>query len=299
MQATNSQADRDLYFFAVFTILAACILSSCQSPAPAVPTPIPTLAPTPTPTLAPSPTLTVAPPPTPSLAPTAKPAKTATPGWHLVWSDEFDGPSIDTTKWGYEIGNIRNHEAQYYTSRPENSYIENGNLVIQANREDYNGSAYTSASLNTKDKYSWTYGRFEMRAKIPTASGAWPAWWALGTDIDTVGWPQSGEIDMMEFFRLTSLYNVMDSQQQWTSYTEPFTDNTNYHVWVMEWNSSKEIKLYRDDVLEITYTGRDPAFDKPFYLLVNLAIGGDNGGDPSKTTFPLKYYIDYIRVYQR
>ena len=138
-----------------------------------------------------------------------------------------------------------------------------------------------------------------MRAKIPTASGAWPAWWALGTDIDTVGWPRSGEIDMMEFFRLTSLYNVMDSQQSWQSYTEPFTDNANYHVWDMEWNSSKEIKLYRDGVLETTYTGGDHAFDKPFYILANLAIGGDNGGDPSKTTFPLYYYIDYIRVYQR
>jgi beta-glucanase (GH16 family) len=219
--------------------------------------------------------------------------------WTLVWSDEFDGPSIDTGKWGYEIGMIRNNEAQYYTGRPENSYVESGNLVIKAIREDYLGAAYTSASLNTSGKYSWTYGRFEMRARIPTALGNWPAWWALGTNASSAGWPACGEIDMMEFYRSISLYNIMDSHQSWFNNTEAFTDSSGYHDWVMEWTSSRDIRLYRDDVLKTTYTGGDPAFAKPFFMLVNLAIGGNNGGDPAGTTFPQYYYIDYIRVYQR
>ena len=218
--------------------------------------------------------------------------------WHLVWSDEFNGTSIDTSKWGYEIGLIRNNEAQYYTNRSANSYISGGNLVIKAIRENYMGAAYTSASLNTKGKASWTYGKFEMRGRIPTALGTWPAWWGLGTNIDTVGWPASGEIDMMEFYRSTALYNVMNGAQQWFSYTEPFTDSTNYHTWVMEWNSASNIKLYRDGVLKLTYTGGHVAFTRPFYMLANLAIGGNSGGDPSGTAFPQYYYIDYIRVSQ-
>jgi len=228
-------------------------------------------------------------------APTPTPAPTKV----LVWSDEFNDTVKDTSKWGYEIGYIRNNEAQYYTNLATNSYEDgSGVLTIKAIRESYQGYAYTSASLNTKGKASWTYGRFEMRARIPTALGTWPAWWWLGTNVDTVGWPACGEIDMMEFYRSISLYNVMDSGQHWFGYNEAFTDSTNYHVWRMEWAAANNIKLYRDDVLKLTYTGGDAAFSRPAYLLINLAIGGSQGGDPSGTTFPQYYYIDYIRIYQ-
>ena len=230
---------------------------------------------------------------------TGGPTATTPPSsWVLTWSDEFNDTTIDTSKWGYELGYVRNSEAQYYTNRPENSYEDgSGVLTIKAIRENYQGYAYTSASLNTKGKAWWTYGKFEIRARIPTDLGAWPAWWWLGTNIDQVGWPASGEIDMMEFYRSMSLYNVMDSGQHWFGFNEAFTDSTNYHIWTMEWISASNIKLYRDGVLKLSYNGGDAAFARPGYMLANLAVGGSQGGDPSGTTFPQYYYIDYIRVY--
>ena len=227
-------------------------------------------------------------------------------GWQLVWSDEFNDPSINSANWGLEHGLVRNHEAQFYTDRPENARIENGNLVIEARRESYEGAAYTSASLLTVGKHSWQYGRFEIRAKIPTASGSWPAWWALGDSISQVGWPKSGEIDMMEYYRNMLLSNVMDSQQNWSSHkdTSPSSFQDSYHTWMMEWNANT-IKLFRDGALALTYdvnkatVGNYNPFRQPLYLVLNLAIGGTNGGDPSNTIFPLQYSIDYVRVYQQ
>lgn len=227
----------------------------------------------------------------------------------LVWSEEFNGPSIDTSSWGFEQGYIRNGEAQYYTNRPENARIENGNLVIEARRENYNGYAYTSASLTTQGKRQFQYGRFEMRAKIPTAWGTWPAWWGLGGNVGSPpnysGWPRSGEIDIMEMYRNTLLYNVMDSQAQWFSTTEPVPAGfgNDYHTWTMDWSSSR-ISLYLDGVLKRSYNVDDATvngynpFRQPWFLIANLAIGGSQGGDPSGTVFPQRYYIDYIRVYQ-
>lgn len=223
----------------------------------------------------------------------------------LVWGEEFNGPAIDTSSWGFEQGYKRNNEAQYYTGRPENARIENGNLVIEARRENYNGYAYTSASLTTSGKRQFQYGRFEMRAKIPTAWGTWPAWWGLGGNYGTVGWPRAGEIDMMEYYRNTLLYNVMDSKGQWFSTTEPvpagFGDD--YHVWAMDWSAS-QISLYRDGVLKRSYNvenatvnGYNP-FRQPSFMIANLAIGGSQGGNPSGAAFPQRYSIDYIRVYQ-
>ncbi len=227
-------------------------------------------------------------------------------GWQLVWSDEFNDPSINSANWGFEHGLVRNHEAQFYTDRPENARIENGNLVIEARRESYEGAAYTSASLLTAGKHSWQYGRFEIRAKIPTASGSWPAWWALGDSISQVGWPKCGEIDMMEYYRNMLLSNVMDSQQNWSSYkdTLPSSFQNSYHTWMMEWDANT-IKLFRDGALTLTYdvnkatVGNYNPFRQPLYLVLNLAIGGTNGGDPSNTLFPLQYSIDYVRVYQQ
>ncbi len=229
-------------------------------------------------------------------------------GWQLVWSDEFNGPAIDTSNWGYELGYVRNNEQQYYTNRPENARIENGNLLIEARRESYAGYAYTSASLTSQNKRQFQYGRWEMRGRIPTPSGSWPAWWALGSNIDSVGWPKSGEIDMMEYYRSMALFNVMYQNSSgsiiWDSITQTVAPSfgDDYHVWAMEWDTN-QIRLYLDGTLKNSFNVGDATvgsynpFRQPIFMIANLAIGGSNGGDPSGTTFPLRYYVDYIRVY--
>jgi len=144
-----------------------------------------------------------------------------------------------------------------------------------------------------------------MRGKIPTSDVSWPAWWALGVNVDTVSWPKCGEIDMMEYYRKIILANVMDSQEHWTLSKDPLPDgwSDHFHTWVMEWDSTR-IKLFRDDVLKVSYpvdnatvNGYNP-FRQKMFMRLNLAIGGNMGGDPSKTIFPLDYYADYVRVYQ-
>lgn|GEM_PF-1054312 len=229
-------------------------------------------------------------------------------GWQFSWSDEFNGPAIDASVWGYESGYVRNNELQYYTNRPENARIDNGNLLIQALSDNWNGHQYTSASLRTMGKKSWQYGMFEMRAKIDIRLGSWPAWWWLP---NTGGWPRGGEIDMMEFYQGKCLFNVMDGNQKWTSPTRTIASlggaawADNFHVWTWVWDSTK-IDLSLDGVLMNHYplsnadgTGPNGAnpFRNPGYILVNQAIGGTNGGDPSGTTFPVNYRIDWIRVY--
>jgi beta-glucanase (GH16 family) len=266
-------------------------------------------------TATPTPTSVVTPNPTPSFTPTptATPiphTPTPPPGWTLAWSDEFNGPTIDTTNWGYELGYKRNNELQYYTNRTENARIENSNLVIEAIRENYNGYGYTSASLITSGKREFQYGRFEMRAKIPTPLGSWPAWWTLGV---ANPWPKNGEIDIMEYYTGTILANIAYQNPSgsivWDSLTKNISDygpgwSDNYHIWVMEWDTNT-INLYVDDWLFNTFnvSNADNGSYNPFrqrhYILANLAIGGTRGGDPSGTTFPLIYYIDYIRVYQK
>ena len=238
------------------------------------------------------------------------PAAAQPEGWQLVWSDEFDGPSINTANWGYEMGYQRNNEQQYYTDRSTNARIENGNLLIEAQRENYGGYAYTSASLHTSGKREFTYGRFELRAQIPTATGSWPAWWTLGT---TNGWPKNGEIDIMEFYRGMILANVAYQNSGgsivWDSFTKQISSYaadwaSQYHIWAMEWDTNT-ISLYVDDVLLNTFdvnsatVGSYNPFRQPHYMLVNLAIGGNNGGNPAGTTFPLRYLVDYVRVYQQ
>jgi beta-glucanase (GH16 family) len=241
---------------------------------------------------------------------TSTPATSVSPEWRLVWNDEFNDTSINTSDWGYEIGYKRNNEAQYYTNRTENARLEGGNLVIEARREDYSGYKYTSASINTSGKKTWQYGRFELRAKIPTPQGSWPAWWTLGVNN---GWPKNGEIDIMEFYKGKILANVAYQNPQgstvWDSFTKDISNYSSnwpneYHTWVMEWNADN-IKLYVDNELLNTFSvssatnGTYNPFRQPHYMLINLAIGGNNGGDPSQTTFPLKYYVDYVRVYQK
>jgi beta-glucanase (GH16 family) len=236
-------------------------------------------------------------------------------GWTLVFSDEFEtAGALDPAKWAYEIGSLRNNEAQYYTSRPENVRAEAGNLVIEARKEPYQGYAYTSASVNTRGRTEFTYGRVEVRAKLPTGRGTWPAIWMLGTNIDRVGWPACGEIDIMEnvgFDPLrisgtvhTAAYNWVSGTARGASVTvsAPWQD---FHVYAMEWYPD-HIDIFVDEQKYLTFpnegTGsRTWPFDQPQYLLLNLAIGGSWGGQQGidDSLFPQRYFIDYVRIYRK
>ena len=244
-------------------------------------------------------------------APTPTPGPT---GWSLVFADEFDtAATLDPAKWGYELGYIRNSEKQYYTSRSENVRAEGGNLVIEGRKEAYQGYGYTSASINTLGRFEFTYGRVEVRAKLPTGNGAWPAVWMLGTNRAQVGWPTCGEIDIMEnvgFDPLrihgsvhTAAYNHTIGTQKTATVTiaNPWED---FHVYSMEWYAD-HIDVFVDGQKYFTFrnegTGaRAWPFDKPQYLLINLAIGGSWGGQKGidDTRFPQRYLVDYVRVYQ-
>ncbi|HNG60412.1 MAG TPA: glycoside hydrolase family 16 protein [Cellvibrionaceae bacterium] len=235
-----------------------------------------------------------------------------------MWSDEFNGQGLpDNAYWSYEKGLVRNNELQYYTqARPENINMSNGLLTITARKEPYENANYTAASIHTRGKVSWTYGRFEMRARIDTRAGLWPAFWLLGNG----KWPEGGEIDVMEYYQNKILANVAwksPSSDQWNASWDSSTRSLSnlrlqfpdwenrFHTWRMDWDN-KSIRLYVDDILmnntNLSGTknpdGSNPFIDKPFYILLNLAIGGNNGGDPAGTSFPAKYEIDYVRVYQ-
>lgn len=241
----------------------------------------------------------------------------------LAWHDEFDTDGAPASaNWGYETGFVRNEEDQWYQS--QNAQVAAGLLTITAKKEtkanpnykagssDWKTSrqnaSYTSTSMTTSGKQSWQYGRFEMCAKIPISAGMWPAWWTLGVSGE---WPSNGEIDIMEFYNGKILANVAcGTSTQWTAKWDSATKAVNaawaanFHVWRMDWNGTK-IDLYVDDMLMNTSNladmlnsdGKSPFMQKA-YMIVNLAIGGQNGGDPSKTTFPQTYQIDYLRVFQ-
>ncbi len=250
--------------------------------------------------------------------------------YKLVWADEFnrDG-SVDTKNWKFEHGFVRNNELQWY--QPQNARCSNGMLIIEARREHLpnpiyspEGSnwknkrksiEYTSASLNTAGLQSWKYGRFVMRARIDTSAGLWPAFWTLGVKGK---WPSNGEIDIMEYYRKKLLANIAcatitPSTPQWYSNSKAIKEfagidwSEKFHIWRMDWDE-KGISLYVDDELlnhvELSNlvnqdgSGINP-FNKPQYMLLNLAIGGDNGGNPSYTVFPKHFEIDYVRVYQK
>jgi beta-glucanase (GH16 family) len=236
--------------------------------------------------------------------------------WKLVWSDEFDGAGLaDPAKWGYEQGRVRNNEAQTYTvGRQENARIEDGCLVIEGRHERLGGAEYTAASVITKGKASWTYGRFEVRAKLPAGRGVWPAIWMLGENIDQVGWPACGEIDIMEFVgkEPDHIFGTMhwrepgkDHASQGEKLVTPRPSDT-YHVYAIEWDADT-IDFFFDDQKYFSYPTRlaDRApggnpFRKPHYLLINFAIGGSWGGPTvDAAIFPQRYLIDYVRVYQR
>jgi beta-glucanase (GH16 family) len=247
-------------------------------------------------------------------------------GWTLTWNDEFstpDGSSPDPKKWTYDLGGKGwgNHELESYTNRPENAHIEKGNLVITAQKESYTGADgiprdYTSARLKTQDLFTQTYGRIEARIKIPAGQGMWPAFWMLGEDISTAGWPKCGEIDIMENIGkepdkvhgslhgpsttartsdLTSIFTLPAGQN--------FADD--FHLYAVEW-SPDTVRFFIDANLYATFRQSDwPAggkwvFDHPFFIILNLAVGGDWPGPPDASTkFPQSMLVDYVRVYTK
>jgi len=260
------------------------------------------------------------PPPVPATPPA---------GYALVWSDEFDAEGLpDPMKWTHEDGFVRNQELQWY--QPDNARVSGGHLVIEARRErranprheagstdwrrNREFAEYTSSSLLTRGLRTWQYGYFEMRARIETQSGLWPAWWTLGA---SGGWPGNGEIDIMEYYRGNLLANVAwggatRGRAIWDDVRKPVASlgadwSGRFHVWRMLW-TDRSIRLSVDDVwlndvdLERTVnqdgSGLNP-LRRPHYMIVNLAIGGTNGGDPAATPFPSRYEIDYVRVFQK
>jgi len=244
-------------------------------------------------------------------------------GYQLVWADEFNIPGRPSNEWTYESGYVRNNEAQYYTVDNEDNAVIKDNCLIITARKDHAGKPYTSASLNTRKSKDFMYGRFEIRAKIPTGSGAWPAIWTLGNQDE---WPNNGEIDIMEYYKEGILANACwGSSKRWTGVWDSsktpmshFTDQDpqwreKFHVWRMDWDHDN-IKLYVDgellNTIELNKTnnqGFAGNYENPFryqddnfghYILLNLALGGDNGGPIDNSLFPMEYKIDYVRVYQ-
>ncbi len=226
--------------------------------------------------------------------------------WKLVWSDEFDYQGLpDSTRWDYEVGFVRNNEVQYYEkARLENSHVENGTLTIEARKDSYGGHAVTSASLITKGKASWTYGRLEMRARIPTGKGSWPAFWTLGTNIDQVDWPACGEIDIMENvgFEPDTIHGTVHATGMDKGGTingkAPYAD---FHIYAIEWFTDR-IDFYYDTTKYFTYSKSSGVwpFDKPQYIILNIAVGGSWGGQQGvdDSIYPLKMVVDWVRVFE-
>jgi len=237
----------------------------------------------------------------------------STAGDTLVFADEFETPgSPDPARWGYDIGYIANNEKQYYTSRSENARVEDGVLVIEARREPYQGYAYTSARLVTRGLFEFRYGKVEVRAKLPTGRGAWPAIWTLGANIGEVGWPSCGEIDIMEnvgFDPLrvhASVHTAAYSQGlHRTASLEIEDPAADFHVYAMDWQGDRiEVSVDGRPYFSFRNEGtgsRTWPFDRPQYLLLNLAIGGNWGGQQGidDTLFPKRMRVDYVRVYRR
>ncbi len=247
------------------------------------------------------------------------------PAWKLVWRDEFDGssgPAVDATKWNFDVGGKGwgNNELETYTSRAANAHLERGLLVITALKESFTGPDgvtrnYSSARLLTRNKYSQGYGRFEARIKIPYGQGIWPAFWLLGDNIANAHWPNCGEIDIMENIgREPSIVHGTFHGPGYSggsgisaAYTLPngrkFSDE--FHTFALEWEPNV-IRFYVDGILYKTRTPADlPAgatwvFDHPFFIILNVAVGGGWPGNPDATTvLPQQMLVDYVRVYQR
>lgn len=258
---------------------------------------------------------------------TTRPSKEE--GYNLVWADEFNkNGRPDSANWTYEKGFVRNNELQWY--QPQNAWCQDGLLIIQACREQLTNPLYeagsrdwrkkrpdinyTSTCLITAGRKTWKYGRFEMRARFDIEPGIWPAWWTLGIENR---WPANGEIDIMEYYRGMLLANIAclgsNLKPEWHSSTISVDSlggarwTKAFHIWSMDWDE-ESIALYVDDLLlnKVPMAilvnkdgGNFNPFQQPHFMLLNLAIGGMNGGDPAKTSFPRQFEVDYVRVYQK
>ena len=257
---------------------------------------------------------------------TSRHSPLATSSWQLTWSDEFsapDGSSTDPSKWTYDLGGNGwgNQELETYTARPSNAQIRGGNLVITARRENFAGPdgiarQYTSARLKTQTRFAQAYGRFEARIKIPKGQGIWPAFWLLGDDIDRVGWPQCGEIDIME--NVGGEPAINHSSLHGPTFTGSTSDATktialpagqsladDFHLYAIEWEPA-QVRFYLDDNNYATFNRSAwPArgiwvFDHPFFILFNVSVGGNWPGPPDPTTqFPQEMQVDYVRVFSK
>ena len=244
-------------------------------------------------------------------------SSSAEPAAQYLWHDEFDSETIDTSKWTFEIGTGAggwgNNEWEYYTSRKENAYIKDGVLHIRAQKEDYEGQKYTSARMITKDKFAFTYGTVEARIALPTGKGIWPAFWMLGENFDTVGWPACGEIDIIE---AVNTENKIYGTNHWANGSEYATygnntgnyrdqkfelDVTQFHTYKFTWDE-KYIRMYVDDfmyheILIENNEGDTEEFHKPFFFLLNVAVAGNwPGFEVDDSQFPNEMLVDYIRV---
>lgn len=280
-------------FKGFFTILSIVILGGCS-----VATPAPTLTPVP-PTSVPSPT-----------------AEWERTGWEIVWHDEFEGTELDLQNWTFDLGGggWGNQEWQAYTNRPENIRLEDGMLVIEAREEPefVGGRSYSSARIKTQGLHAWQYGRIEARIKLPYGQGIWPAFWMLGEDINKKGWPTAGEIDILEFigrepdhvYATVHAPGYSGGDGVGSSITvAPETLRNDFRVYAIEWEEN-EIRWYFDDQEYFRLTPDDVPdewiFDHPFFVILNLAVGGRWPGYPDDTTvFPQFLYVDFVRVYQK
>lgn len=241
-------------------------------------------------------------------------ARYAKADWVMVWHDEFEhGPEPSPARWRYEVGRVRNHEAQYYTAnRLENARVEDGQLIITGRRETWMGADYTSGSLTTRGTFAFTYGKVEISAKVPTGRGTWPALWFLGAS-DKDGWPHCGEVDLMEnvgfdpdkihFTVHTGAFNHVMHTERGTAVAlaRPWAD---FHRYGLLW-SHERIEFFLDGqkVSEFANDGQGREhwpFDSPMYLIVNLALGGAWGGQKgiNDAIFPVEFRIDYVRIWQ-
>lgn len=237
-------------------------------------------------------------------------------GWDLIWHDEFDGSAIDTSNWTYDLGGggWGNGEMQVYTDAHENARVENGLLVIEAQKEimESGGFQFTSARLKTQGLQTFQYGRIEARIKVPEGKGFWPAFWMLGENFPVVGWPDCGEIDIMEYVgREPDLiigtmhgpgYSGALGLSRWNRQSYNIADD--FHTYAIEWDTN-QISWFFDGEKYNTFTrenvGKRPwVFDQPFFIILNFAIGGTLGGIVTPDTqFPAQYLVDYVRVFNK
>jgi beta-glucanase (GH16 family) len=230
----------------------------------------------------------------------------------LVWSDEFNDTSLDASKWAPEVKDVwYNNELEATTSSRNNVNVTGGNLNITAIKENYNGRTFTSGRINTKGKKDFNFGRVDVRAKLPKGKGVWPAIWMLGSNDSTAPWPACGEIDIMELRGSTPNINnttmhfgttAADHKYKGTQYTLPTGDfSADFHTFSVV-RALNQMQFFVDGTMYYTFKSSDATpypFNNPFYVILNLAIGGDFDGNPdANTTFPQTMQVDYVRYYQ-